>query len=197
MRGIWVFLQETIDSTYIFSHGRRTFDPTSGSIRRLSELFVLLTYIIAYHCCTYVGLLKLDFCTDKDLNLWMLHNYLHFCSQHTHSFIFISCMLTRKHTLFIPSSKRERFADTDHRRIMEKGKNIDRVDMVLGLFLDRMTTNFLNQVVINEQAEDSFKKGKKHKVDACILPFPPQERYLLPHQRHVQSNQKWKQKQIS
>lgn len=42
---------------------------------------------------------------------------------------------------------------------MEKSKSIDRVDMVLELFLDSMKMDFLNQAIIDEQAEDSLKKG--------------------------------------
>lgn len=44
---------------------------------------------------------------------------------------------------------------------MEKSKSIDRDDMVLELFLDSMTTDFPNQVVIDERDEDSMKKGNK------------------------------------
>lgn len=80
---------------------------------------------------------------------------------------------------------------------MEKGKSIDKADIVLGIFLDSMTTDRTNQVMINEQVEGSLKKDNKQKEVAGILPLPPQEQHLLPHQRHTQNNQKLKQKQIS
>lgn len=70
-------------------------------------------------------------------------------------------MLTRKLTLSIPPPERQRFAITTHLRAMEEIKRIDRTDMVLGLFLDSMTTNFPNQVVIDEQAEDILKEDNK------------------------------------
>ncbi|KAI5389400.1 hypothetical protein KIW84_074883 [Lathyrus oleraceus] len=60
-----------------------------------------------------------------------------------------------------------------------------------------MTTDFLNQVVIDEQVEDRLKKDNKQKVAASILPLLPQEQRLLPHHRPAQSNHKLKQKQIS
>lgn len=44
---------------------------------------------------------------------------------------------------------------------------------------------------------DNLKKDNKHKVVVGILPLLPQEQCLPPHQRHAQSNQKPKQKQIS
>ncbi|KAI5436474.1 hypothetical protein KIW84_022824 [Lathyrus oleraceus] len=47
---------------------------------------------------------------------------------------------------------------------MEKGKSIDRADMVLGLFLDGMTTNSSNQVAIDDQGEDSMNKDNKQKA---------------------------------
>lgn len=75
---------------------------------------------------------------------------------------------------------------------MEEIKSIDRADMVLGLFLDSMTMDCTNQVMIDEQAEDSLKKDNKQKVAASILPLLPQEQGLLPHQRPAQSNQKLK-----
>lgn len=105
-----------------------------------------------------------------------------------HTFIFISCMLTRKLTLFIPLSERQRFTDTVHPRIMEETKSINRTNMVLGLLLDNMTTDFPNQVVIDKQAEDSLKKDNKQKMAAGILPLLPQEQCLLPHQRPAQRN---------
>ncbi|KAI5429122.1 hypothetical protein KIW84_033931 [Lathyrus oleraceus] len=80
---------------------------------------------------------------------------------------------------------------------MEDTKSIDRADMVLGLFLDNMTMNFPNRVVIDDQVEENLKNGNKQKVDADILPFLPQEQCLLPHQRHAQSDQKLKHKKIS
>lgn len=113
-----------------------------------------------------------------------------------HSFICVSCILTRKLTLPIVPSERQRFADTNHPRIMEETKSIDRDDMVLGLFLDSMTTNFPNHVVIDEQAKDSLKKDNKPNVAANVLPHPPQEHHLLPHHRPTQSDQKLRQKQI-
>ncbi|KAI5389382.1 hypothetical protein KIW84_074868 [Lathyrus oleraceus] len=80
---------------------------------------------------------------------------------------------------------------------MEETKSIDRVDLVLGLFLDRMTTNFPNQVVINEKAKDILKEDNKQKVAAGFPPPLPQEQCVLPHQRPAQSYQNSKQKQIS
>lgn len=77
------------------------------------------------------------------------------------------------------------------------GHNQGKADITLGLFLDSLTTNFPNQVAINEINKDSLKKRSIHKMDAGVLPLPPQEQRLLPHQRPVQSNQKPKQKQIS
>ncbi|KAI5431673.1 hypothetical protein KIW84_035727 [Lathyrus oleraceus] len=80
---------------------------------------------------------------------------------------------------------------------MEETKSIDRANMVLGLFLDSMTTNFSNRVVIDKKAEDSLKKCNKQKVAASVLPLLPQEQRLLPHQRSAQSDQKLKQKKIN
>ncbi|KAI5414553.1 hypothetical protein KIW84_040154 [Lathyrus oleraceus] len=60
-----------------------------------------------------------------------------------------------------------------------------------------MTTNFSNQIVIDEHIEDSMKKDNKQKMDASVLPHLPQEQRVLPHQRPAQSNHKLKQKQIS
>lgn len=114
-----------------------------------------------------------------------------------HSFICISCMLIIKLTISIPLSERQRFVDTSHSRILEETKSIERGDMVLGLFLDSMTMEFSNQVVIDKQAEDSLKKDNKHKVVAGILPLLPLEKCLPPHQRPDQSDQKLKHKQIS
>ncbi|KAI5404005.1 hypothetical protein KIW84_051228 [Lathyrus oleraceus] len=61
---------------------------------------------------------------------------------------------------------------------MEETKSIDKADMVLGLFLDSMTTDFPNQVEIDEQAEDILNEDNRQK-------------------RPAQSHQKLKQKQIS
>ncbi|KAI5429816.1 hypothetical protein KIW84_034415 [Lathyrus oleraceus] len=80
---------------------------------------------------------------------------------------------------------------------MEETRSIDRADLVLGLFLDSMTSGFLNQVVIDEHIEDSLKKDNKPKVAASVLPLLPQEQRVLLHQRPAQNNQKLKQKQIS
>ena len=77
-------------------------------------------------------------------------------------------MLTRKLTRSIPPSE-QRFANTDHPRIMEETKSLDRTNMVLGLFLDSMTINFQNQVVIDEQAEDILKGDKK--TEGCCRLF--------------------------
>lgn len=97
-------------------------------------------------------------------------------------------MLTRKLTLSIPSSERQRFADTGHSRIMEETKSIDKANIVLGIFLDSMTTNFSNQVMIDEQVKDSLKEDNKQKADASISPLLPQEPCLLPYQRPAQSD---------
>lgn len=80
---------------------------------------------------------------------------------------------------------------------MEETKSIDRVDMVLGLFLDSITTNFSNMAVMGEQAEDILKEDNKQKVVAGFLPLLPQEQCLLPHQRPSWGDQKLKQKQIN
>lgn len=80
---------------------------------------------------------------------------------------------------------------------MEETKSIDRVNMVLGLFLDRMTKDFSNRAMIDKQPENNLKKDNKQKVAAGILPFLPQEECLLPHQRPSQSDQKLKQKKFS
>lgn len=64
---------------------------------------------------------------------------------------------------------------------MEETKSIDKTDMVLELFLDSMTTNFLNQVVIDEQAEYILKDDNKQKVTAGFLPLLPQEQCVPPH----------------
>ncbi|KAI5384780.1 hypothetical protein KIW84_071685 [Lathyrus oleraceus] len=58
---------------------------------------------------------------------------------------------------------------------MEETKSIDRVDMVLRLFLDRTTTNFPNQVMIDEKVEDILKEDNKQKVVAGFPPPLPQE----------------------
>ncbi|KAI5389671.1 hypothetical protein KIW84_075099 [Lathyrus oleraceus] len=79
---------------------------------------------------------------------------------------------------------------------MEEIKSIDRTDMVLGLFLDSMTINLPNQVVIDEQVEDILKEDNKQKVAAGFPPPLPQEKYVLPHQRPAQNHQKLKQKKI-
>lgn len=110
-------------------------------------------------------------------------------------------------TLSFPPSKRQGLADTNHQRIMEKGKSImykrdlsldqDMNDMVLGIFLDSMTTDFPNQVAIDEQIDDNLNKGNIQKMVAGILLLPPLEQCLLPLQRPAQSNQKMKHKQIS
>ena len=71
---------------------------------------------------------------------------------------------------------------------MEEIKSIDKTGMVLGLFLDSMTTNFANQVVIDKQAEDILKEDNKQKVIAGIPPLIPQEQCLLPHQSPAQSH---------
>ena len=106
-------------------------------------------------------------------------------------------MLTRKLTISIPPSKRQRFADTSHPKAMEEIKSIDRTDMVMGLSLDSVTTNFQNQVGIDEQVEDILKEDNKQKVAAGFPPPLPQEQCVLPHQRPAQSYQNSKQKQIS
>ncbi|KAI5444276.1 hypothetical protein KIW84_012778 [Lathyrus oleraceus] len=80
---------------------------------------------------------------------------------------------------------------------MEETKSIDRDDLVLGLFLDSMTTNFPNQVGIDEQVEDILKEDNKQKMATSILTFLPQEQCVLPYQRPAQSYQNSKQKQIS
>ncbi|KAI5417169.1 hypothetical protein KIW84_041967 [Lathyrus oleraceus] len=80
---------------------------------------------------------------------------------------------------------------------MEEIKSIDRTDMVLGLFLDSMTTNFPNQVVIDEQVEDILKEDNKQKMATGILPLLPQEQCVLLYQRPAQSYQNSKQEQIS
>ncbi|KAI5443051.1 hypothetical protein KIW84_011907 [Lathyrus oleraceus] len=80
---------------------------------------------------------------------------------------------------------------------MEETKSIDKADMVLGLFLDSMTTNFPNQVVIDEQVEDSLKKDNKQKVAASVLPLLLQERRVLPPQSPAQRHHKLKQKQVN
>lgn len=69
--------------------------------------------------------------------------------------------------------------------------------MVLGIFLDSLTADFSNQLVIDKQAKDGLKEDNKQKVAAGFLPFLPREQCLLPHQRSAQSDQKLKQKQIS
>lgn len=113
----------------------------------------------------------------------------------------------KKLTLPFPLLERQRVSNTNHLRIMKKGKSIvckrdlnhdqDRAGMVLGLFMDSMTTYFPNQVAIDEQIGGSLKKGNIRKMDVGVLPLPPREQYLLPHQMPTQSNQKSKQKQIS
>lgn len=80
---------------------------------------------------------------------------------------------------------------------MEETKSIGRIDMVMGLFLDSMTTGYLKQIVNNEHIEDSLKKDNKQKMVAGMLSFLPQEQCLLPHQRHAQSDQKLKHRKIS
>ncbi|KAI5443053.1 hypothetical protein KIW84_011909 [Lathyrus oleraceus] len=54
---------------------------------------------------------------------------------------------------------------------MEKGKSIDRADMVLGLFLDSMIMEFPNQVVTYEKTGDSLKKENKQKIDPSRFPY--------------------------
>ncbi|KAI5420204.1 hypothetical protein KIW84_044115 [Lathyrus oleraceus] len=80
---------------------------------------------------------------------------------------------------------------------MEEIKSIDRTDMVMGLSLDSVTTNFQNQVGIDEQVEDILKEDNKQKVAAGFPPPLPQEQCVLPHQTHAQNHQKLKQKQVS
>ena len=73
-----------------YSHGHRTFDPALGSIHRLSRLLVLLTYGIAllYICWSF----ELGLLCRHALNLWVLHNYLHFILNICiHSFAFHAC----------------------------------------------------------------------------------------------------------
>lgn len=72
-----------------------------------------------------------------------------------------------------------------------------KVDMILGLILDNMTTDFSNQVMMDEQTENGLKMGKLQNATASILPIYPQEQYLPPHRKPSQGNQKQKQKQIS
>ncbi|KAI5407167.1 hypothetical protein KIW84_053424 [Lathyrus oleraceus] len=72
-----------------------------------------------------------------------------------------------------------------------------KVDMILELFLDCMTTNFSDRVVIGERTENELKAGKVQNATTCILPVYPQEQYLLPHKKPTQANQKQKQKQTN
>ncbi|KAI5425447.1 hypothetical protein KIW84_031302 [Lathyrus oleraceus] len=57
---------------------------------------------------------------------------------------------------------------------MEETKSIDIDDMVLGLFLDSMTTNFLNRVLIDEQVEDDCRRHPRYD------PIPVSYTHLLP-----------------
>lgn len=63
-----------------------------------------------------------------------------------------------------------------------------KVDMILELFLDSMTTNFSDRVAIGEQIENRLKVDKIQNANACILPVYPQEQYILQHQKPNQSN---------
>lgn len=80
---------------------------------------------------------------------------------------------------------------------MGKGKSINWADKVLELFLDNMKADFPNQIMIDEQAEDSMNKDNMPKVATSILPLPPQEHCLLPHQWSAWSNPNLKKKQIN
>ncbi|KAI5422744.1 hypothetical protein KIW84_045963 [Lathyrus oleraceus] len=46
---------------------------------------------------------------------------------------------------------------------MKETKSIGRADMVLGISLDNMTTDFSNLAVMGEQAEDILKEDNKQK----------------------------------
>ncbi|KAI5430674.1 hypothetical protein KIW84_035041 [Lathyrus oleraceus] len=55
-------------------------------------------------------------------------------------------------------------AITNHPRIIEETKSIDKVEMTLGLFLDSVTTDFSNWNVIDKKVEDNLKKDDKQKT---------------------------------
>lgn len=128
-----------------------------------------------------------------------LYSLIHFHFMHA---------IQKNLTLSFPPPERQRFIDTNHRRIMEHGKydstmrkrslghNQYIVNMVLGLFMDNMTTDFPNQVAIDEWIENNLKRDNIQIATVDILPLPLQEQRRLPHQRPTQSNQNLTQKQV-
>lgn len=87
-----------------------------------------------------------------------------------------------------------------HENVMCKeslGHTQGKVDMILELFMDSMTTDFSNQVVVGERTDNRLTTGKIQNATASSLPVYPQVQYLLLNQKSTQGNQKQKQKQIS
>lgn len=126
----------------------------------------------------------------------------------TYAFIHLHHMhVNQKTHLVLSSVRKTRIRRHQSPKNPGKGKSImckrdlnhnqDKVDMVLGIFLDSMTMKLPRQVAINDRTRGSLKKGNIQKVVAGILPLPPQEQRLLPYQRPAQSKQNLKQKQIS
>lgn len=69
--------------------------------------------------------------------------------------------------------------------------------MILGLFLELLTMDLPERVKVGKRTKDGLKMDSIQNAIAGILPLPPQEKFLLPHQKPVQGNQKKKQKKIS
>lgn len=65
-----------------------------------------------------------------------------------------------------------------------------KVDTILELFIDNMTTDFSDQFKIGEQSENGLKVGKIQSATASSLLIYPQEEYLLSNQKPTQGNQK-------
>lgn len=52
--------------------------------------------------------------------------------------------------------------------------------VILELFLDNMTTNLLDQVVISKKNKNGLKVDKIHNATTSSLSVYPQEQYLIP-----------------
>lgn len=92
-----------------------------------------------------------------------MHTYVHFHFTHTSQ---------KKLTLSLPQPEGQWFSDTNHQRIVEQvkhentvwKKSLDHIQgmdaMVLELFLDKLTMDFSDQIMIGEQTENKSKVDK-------------------------------------
>lgn len=111
----------------------------------------------------YAIIFNLNYYIIGPLNQWMLHIYLHFIRLkniciHTISFFMHP---NQKTHISLPQREGQRFSDAYCQRIMEQVKHENiacknnlnhapgKVDMILELFLDNMTIDFSNQVVMD------------------------------------------------